>query len=93
MRQKLYSSTSETYKLKMTTFENEQPEDFLMLMNNFKTAIEGTGTISVAGRINYLHTMLRGEALKEFDKFVSQNNGTTNAHLNHIQEVLLGYFT
>ena len=46
------------YELKMTTFENGQREDFLGLLKNFKTSIDGTGTTTVAVRINYLRTML-----------------------------------
>ena len=46
----------------------------------------------VAGHINYLHTMLSGEALQTFYELYSQNNGTTNAHLKEIQESLLVYF-
>ena len=36
--------------------------------------------------------MLHGEELREFDELDSQNNGSTNAHLKEIQEVLLAYF-
>ena len=36
--------------------------------------------------------MLRGQALKEFDKIQSQHGGVTNNHLNIIQEGLLEYF-
>ena len=61
-------------------------------MNNFNTAIDGAGTTSVAGQINFLCTMLRGEALREFDELANQNSGTTRAHLKVIQEGLLGYF-
>ena len=63
-----------------------------MLLKNFRIKFDGTGTTSVAGRINYLRTMLHWEALREFDELASQNSGTKNAHLNHIMECLLGYF-
>ena len=49
---------SETYKLKIVMFENGQPKEFLALVNNFKTVV----------KINYLRTLLRGEALREFEK-------------------------
>ena len=75
----------------MDTFKNGQPEEFLALLNNFKIVIDGTGTTSVKGRINYLHRMLRAEALIKFDELTSQNCGTTNAHPKHITEGLLGY--
>ena len=46
----------------------------------------------MAGRINYLSTMLRGKDLKDFDEVEIQSSGTTSAHLKLIQEGLLGYF-
>ena len=57
------SDASETYKLKMAKFKNGQPEDFFALLKNFKNVIDGSGTTSVTGRINYLRAMLHGEAL------------------------------
>ena len=36
--------------------------------------------------------MLRGEALREFDKLANHNAGTNNTHLKFIQETLLKYF-
>ena len=54
--------------------------------------IDGTGTTTLSGRINYLRTMLRGQSLKEFDKLHSQYGGATKKYLNLIQEGLLEYF-
>ena len=64
MRRNLSAPDSETYKLKIATFENVQPEEFLVTMKNLKTTIEKKGNKLVAGRINYIRTMLRVEALK-----------------------------
>ena len=73
-------------------FEHDQPEELLAIMKNFKRAVDGTETTPEALNINYLPTLLRGEAIQEFDKLEIQNTGTNNAHLNLIQEGLLGYF-
>ena len=62
------SAASETYNVNMNTFDDGQPEKFLSLLKNFKIAIDGTRTTTPSGRINYLRTMLRGQALREFDK-------------------------
>ena len=70
-RRKLDSATYDTYKLKMVTFENYQPEEFLALLNNFRIEINGTGTTSVSGRIKYIRTMLHVESLREFDELAS----------------------
>ena len=58
-------------------------------MKNFKKEVDRTGDNLAAGNINYLRTILCGEALREFDELVIQNTGTSNAHLKFIQEGLL----
>ena len=55
-------------------------------MKNFKRAVDGTRTTTAAGNIYYLHTLLLGESLLEFDKLARQNAGTKNIHLKFIQE-------
>ena len=39
----LSDANSETYELKIVTFEHDQPEEFLALMKNFNRAVDGTG--------------------------------------------------
>ena len=63
MRQNPSDAASEMYKLNIVTFENGQPEEFLQLMKNFNIAVDGTGTATLAGKINYLRTMLHAEVL------------------------------
>ena len=76
---------SEMYKLKIVTFDHGQLEEFLQLMKNFKRVVDGTGTATVAGNINYPLTILHWESLQDFDKLASQNLGTNNTHLKLIQ--------
>ena len=83
------SATSKTYELKVQTFENGKPEEFLQMTKDFKNATDGTGTTSATGRIQFLRTMLRGEALREFDVISSQVGITTNGNLKLIKEGLL----
>ena len=92
MRQNPSDADSETYKLKIFTFEHGQSEEFLQLVKNFKRAIDRTWTTTAAGRINYLHTLLHGEVLQNLDELDIQNAGTKNSHLKFIQEGLLGGF-
>ena len=61
-------------------------------MKDFKTATDGTGTTSATGKIQFLYTMLGGEALREFDVLEIQVGSTTNGHLKSIKESLIGYF-
>ena len=48
--------------------------------------------ITPSGHISYLHMMLHGNALREFNKLAIQNGGSTNNHLKIITEGLLGNF-
>ena len=59
-------------------------------MKNSKTAIDGAGEALL--KINYLRTLLLGEALQELDKLAIKDTGTSNAHLKFVQEVLIGVF-
>ena len=54
------AADSETYKLKIAMFDNGKPDEFLKMRKNFNTVIDGTGTTTAAGKINYLRTQLRG---------------------------------
>ena len=47
------STTSDTYKLKVQTFENGKPEEFLHIIEDFKTGIDGTATTSATGKFNF----------------------------------------
>ena len=61
------------------------------MMKYFKTATDGMGTTSAPGNIQFLRTMLRMCALKEFDCIAIQFGSTTNGHLKHIKEGLISY--
>ena len=92
MRQNPSDADSETYKLKIVTFEHVQPEEFLQIMTNFNRAVDVTWATNAAGKINYICKLLRGEALQYFDKIASQNARTNNTHLKFIKEGILHYF-
>ena len=92
MRQNSSNADSETYELKIITFEHRQPEELLQLMKNFKRVVDNTGTTTAEGKINYIRNLFCGELLREFDKLSNQNSGTKILHLKFIREGLLGYF-
>ena len=52
MRRYPATATSDTYELKIAMFENSKPEEFLKMMKNFKTSVNGTGSTGVAGKTN-----------------------------------------
>ena len=71
MRINLATATSETYNINMSTFEDSQPEEFLVILKNFSIPIDATVSTSALERINYICTMLRGEYLIQFDELAS----------------------
>ena len=91
MRRNPQLAASKTYNINMNTFYDRQKEEFLLLLKNFKIEIDGTGTTTPSGWINYLHMMLRGKALMELYELQSQYGGLTNNYLKLIQEGLLDY--
>ena len=90
MRHNPTSLGSEIYKFKMTIFENDQTEELLQFLKNFKKAVNGTCNTAVIGRIYYLQILIRGEVLREFDILSRKKNSTTSAQLKEIQQGLLG---
>ena len=62
MRRNPSDASSEMYELKIVTFDHKQPEELLQLVKNFKREVDETGTTTESEKINYLLTLLRGEA-------------------------------
>ena len=62
------------------------------MIKDFKPATDGTVTMSATVKIQFVHTMLCREAIREFDILVGQVRITTNGNLNLIKESLLRYF-
>ena len=64
MRQKPSDVASKKYKLKIVTFKQGQPEEWMEITKKFKIVVDETGTTTAAGKINYLRTLLCDEALQ-----------------------------
>ena len=47
----------------MALFDNGKLKEFLLFMRNFKMTLKDLGTLTANANIQYLHTLLRGEAL------------------------------
>ena len=62
MQKNISSAESKTNNININTFDDGQPKEFLLLFRNFKIAIDGTGTTTTSGQINYIRTMLCGQA-------------------------------
>ena len=51
----------------MALFDNGNMEEFLLFVSNFNMNIEASGTLVTGANIQYLHMLVRGEVLGQFD--------------------------
>ena len=61
------SGTSDLYEFRMSLFDHGNPEEFLLFVKNFQMTLAPTGTFEIEVRVRYLRTLVRGEALRQFD--------------------------
>ena len=60
------SDNSDLYESKMALFYNGDQGDFLFA-HNLKMTLEASKTLQDDAKIQYLHTPVHGEALRQFD--------------------------
>ena len=58
--------TSDLYELKMSFFENGDPEEFFFVLN-FNMTLAASGTLEAGAKYQYICTLVCGEALRQFD--------------------------
>ena len=61
------SSTSDLYDFRMSLFDNGDLEEFFLLFCNFNTTLATSGMMDTGAKIQYLHMLVRGEVLGQFD--------------------------
>ena len=61
------SSTLDLYDFRMSLFDNGNPEESLLLLHNFNMNLAATGMLETVTKIQYLRTLVCGEALHQFD--------------------------
>ena len=68
----------------MDLFDNGKPEELLLLTRNLIMTLEASGMILTDAKIKYLHTMVRGEELRQFDTLSAEVGSTTLENLTSI---------
>ena len=76
----------------MDFFDNGEPKKFFLLVQHFKMTIEASGTLIVNAKLQYLHRLLRGETLRQFDTVCFQVGILTPTYLNRVILGLGAYF-
>ena len=56
-------------KSKIALFDNGKPEYFLLFICNYNMNLEASGTLKDGANLHYICTLVRVEALHQFDTF------------------------
>ena len=87
MRRDPTSSTSELYDFRMSLFEHGDTEEFLLFVPNFQMTLEATGTLETEANVQYLRTLVHGEALHQFDLLsIDVENTDTSLDVDYLMK-------
>ena len=70
------------YEFKMSLFENKNQEGLLLTVWNYNIAIKASGALTENSKLQYLGTLLRGEALRKFETVYVHPGSTTMKYIN-----------
>ena len=68
----------------MALFDNGNMEEFLLFVQNFQMTLEASGELTSSANIQYICTLLHGEALSKLDTLSVKVVIMTTANLNRI---------
>ena len=85
-------STLNLHKFKISLFNHGNPKDFLLFMRNFNMILAATGTLEIDANIQYLFTLVRGEALHQ-SNFLSEIKNTESLNVDYYIKGLALYFS
>ena len=75
------SENSDMDEFKMALFDIHNPEDFLLLIWNFRMALNASGMLADNTNIQYLYTLLHVDTMRQFYTLWDQVGSVTMAHL------------
>ena len=75
------SQKLDPYEFKMVLFDNGDPEELFLFIRNFNNTLKASGTLLDGAKIQYLCTLLCGEALQKFDTFYAEVGSMTSENL------------
>ena len=68
----------------MSLFDNGKPEEFLLFVRNFNMTLAASGMLEAGAKYQYLRTLVRGEALRQFHSLSSGLEGTGTLNIDYI---------
>ena len=84
--------TSDLYEFKMYLFDNNELEEFLLFVRYFNTALAALGMLEAGSKYQYLCTIVRGEALRQFDSLSADVESAEILNVDYIIRGLAQYF-
>ena len=57
---------SDLYEFKIDLFDKGDLEELLLLVRNFNMTLAASGTLETGAKVQYICTLVRGEALRQF---------------------------
>ena len=76
----------------MSLFDNGDPEEFFLFVRNFNMTLAVAGTLESDAKFQYLHTILHGEALRQFNSLFDAVESAETLDVNYIIWGLSQYF-
>ena len=77
----------------MSFFDHGDPEEFLLFVRNFIITIAAPGTLETDVKVQYICTIIHGEALHKFDMlYVDVENMDTTLTVDYLIKGLAWYF-
>ena len=84
--------TLDLYGFKMSLFDNDEPEEFLLFVRNFNMTLAASGTLEAGAKYQYLCNLVRGEALRQFDSLSADVDFSETLNVDYIITGLAQYF-
>ena len=80
------------FTFKMSFLGTGEPDEFLLFVLNFNTNLTGSGALKAGAKIQYIFSIVRGEALRQFDLLSADVEGTETLNFDDIIKGLAQYF-
>ena len=87
------SSMSYLYEFKISLFEHGDPETFLLFIRDFNINLTAIETLEVGAKIWYLCTLVRGEALLQFDLLSADVENTETLNVDNYIKFSVVFFS
>ena len=88
------SITLDLYEFRMSLFDHGETEELLLFIRKFQMTLVATGMLETEAKVQYICTLVRGEALHQFHLLSSDvENTNTSLNVDDLLKGLAWYFS